>query len=114
MSFLKSWEETGGPLHGTLVQGPSTAQRQSAPVVRTRRLLARQNVAGRGLGVEMQFDTARVELTEHVCNALLDRRMIRAVAGDEFLDDGPQRHGRQLTVWDAHGISILCDRREAK
>jgi hypothetical protein len=86
----------------------------SAPVARIRRLPARQDVAGRGLGVEMQLDSARFELTEHVCNARLDRRMIRAVAGDEFLDDGPQRHGRQLTVGDAHANSVLCDRGKAK
>jgi hypothetical protein len=40
--------------------------------------------------------------------------MIRTIAGDEFLDNGPQRRGRQLTVGDAHAISVMCDRREAK
>jgi hypothetical protein len=59
------------------------------PVVRTRRLPARQDVAGRGLNVKMQLDSARFELMEHVCNALLDRRMIRTIASDEFLDNGP-------------------------
>jgi hypothetical protein len=33
--------------------------------------------------------------------------MVRAVAGDEFLDNGPQRRGRQKREGDAHGVSIL-------
>ena len=57
-------------------------------------LLHRQDVAGFGRAVEMQLDTAGVELTHHLLDALLDRRMVRAVASDEFLDNGPQRRGR--------------------
>jgi hypothetical protein len=41
----------------------------------------------------MQLDTASVELTQHRLDALFDQRMIRAVAGNEFLDNGPQRGG---------------------
>jgi hypothetical protein len=41
------------------------------------------------ISCSLQLDTARIELADHVCNVLLDRRMIRAVAGDEFLDNGP-------------------------
>jgi serine/threonine protein kinase len=32
--------------------------------------------------------------------------MIRAVEGDEFLDNGQQHRGRQLTVGDAHALSV--------
>ena len=63
-------------------------------IARRRILLHRQDVAGFSRAVEVQLDTARVELTHHLLDALLDRRMVRAVAGDEFLDNGPQRRGR--------------------
>jgi hypothetical protein len=32
--------------------------------------------------------------------------MVRAIAGDKFLDHGPQNDGRQSRVGDAHGDSI--------
>jgi hypothetical protein len=75
------------------------------PIARILSVPARQDVAGRGVGVEMQLDTARLELAHHVCNTLLDRRMIRAVAGDEFLDHSPQRRGRQLRVPQDHPLT---------
>lgn len=70
-------------------------------------LIHGQDSAGFGLAIEMQFDTARVELTHDGLDATLDRRMVRTVAGDEFLDNGPQRRGRQERRGDAHGVSIL-------
>jgi len=65
-----------------------------------------QDVACLGFVVEMQLDTASVELTQNLLDAPLDRRMIRAVARDKFFDNGPQRCGRQLRVWDAQGMSL--------
>ncbi len=97
--------------------GPRTDAYSSppiTPVVGCRSLLAGQDVAGRGLGVEMQLDTAPMELADHVCNALLDRRMIRAVAGDELLDNGPQHRRRQLSVGDAHAVIVLHGNPKAK
>ena len=38
----------------------------------------------------MQLDSASVELEQHLLDPRLDRRMVRAVTGDEFLDDGLQ------------------------
>lgn len=55
----------------------------------------------------MQLDTASVELTQYSLNAPLDRRVVRAVAGDEFLDNRPQCRGRKQRGRDAHGLSIL-------
>lgn len=77
------------------------------PAARRRILFHRQDVAGLGFAIEMQLDTASVELTQHRFNSPLDRRMVRAFAGDEFLDDGPQRRRGQLRVGDAHGVSVL-------
>jgi hypothetical protein len=76
-------------------------------MARRRLLIHGQDSAGFGLAIEMQFDTASVELTHDGLDAPLDRRMVRAVAGDEFLDNGPQRRGRQERGGDAHGVSIL-------
>lgn len=53
----------------------------------------RHDVAGPGFAVEIQFDTASVELIQHRLDPPLDQRMVRAVAGDKFLDNGPQRRG---------------------
>jgi hypothetical protein len=36
----------------------------------------------------MQFDTASVELAHYILDTPLDRRMVRTVAGDEFLNNG--------------------------
>jgi len=41
----------------------------------------------------MQFDTADIELMQHQLDALFDGRMVGAIAGDEFLDHGPQCAG---------------------
>jgi hypothetical protein len=65
------------------------------PIARRRISLHRQDVAGLGRTIEMQLDTASVELTQHHLDTPLDRRMVRAVAGDEFRDNGPQCRGRQ-------------------
>ena len=55
----------------------------------------------------MQFDAAGVELAHDGLDTPSDRRMVRAVAGDEFLDNGSQRRGRQYRVGDLHEASIL-------
>ena len=73
-------------------------------------LFHRTDVAGLRFTVEMQLDSASVELKQHLLDPSLDRRMVRAVAGDKFLDDGSQRCGRQLSVGDAHGVSVLGSR----
>ena len=60
------------------------------------------DVAGFGLGIEMQFDTTSIELTQYVLDSPLDRRIISAVASDEFLDNGTERGWGQFRVWDTH------------
>ena len=57
----------------------------------------------------MQFDSAGLKLTQHDFDPPLDRRVVRAVAGDKFLDNGPKRCERQLCVGDAHEVNILHD-----
>jgi len=63
--------------------------RLSIRITRRRLFLHRQDVAGFGLTVEMQLDKPSIELAHHSFDAPLDRRMVRAVAGDEFLDNRP-------------------------
>lgn len=67
----------------------------------------RQNVAGLGFLFEMQFDTADIELTKHELDALFDGGIVSAIAGDKFLDNGPQCCGRQLQMGDAHGVILM-------
>lgn len=55
----------------------------------------------------MQPDLASVQLMQNLLDASLDRRMVHAVPGDEFFDNGPQRPRRQLRVWNVHGVSLL-------
>lgn len=50
-------------------------------------------MTGLGLDIEMQFDPAGVELPQDRFDSLVDGRMVRAVAGDELVDDGSQRDG---------------------
>jgi hypothetical protein len=57
--------------------------------------LKRKNVAGLGFLFEMQFNTADIELMQHPFDALFDARVIGAVTGNEFLDDGPKCRRRQ-------------------
>ena len=66
-----------------------------------------QNVAGLGFLFKMQFDTADIKLTQHQLDALFDERIVGAIAGDKFLDNGSQCRGRQLPMGDAHGVSLL-------
>jgi hypothetical protein len=63
------------------------------PIARRRFVIPRQDVAGLGLAIEMQLGTAGVELTHYSLDPPLDERMVRAVAGDEFLDNGPEYRG---------------------
>jgi hypothetical protein len=66
----------------------------------------RHDVTGLGLVVEMQLDSASLKLLQHIFDARLDGRMVRAVASDELLDDGPKCRWRQSGVWDTHRISL--------
>jgi len=66
-----------------------------------------QNVASLGFVIEIQRNAPGVEMVKHRLDPSLDRRMVRTVAGDEFLDNGPQRHERQLRVGNAHWNSNL-------
>jgi hypothetical protein len=66
-----------------------------------------QNVAGLRFLFKMKLETPYLEFTQHQLDALSDKRMVGAVAGDKFLDDGPQCRGRQLAMRDAHEISLL-------
>jgi hypothetical protein len=65
--------------------------------------LNRHDVAALGFLIEMQRNAPGIEVTKHRLDTLLDRRMVRAVAGHEFLDNGPQCRGRQSCVRDVHG-----------
>jgi hypothetical protein len=65
------------------------------------------DIAGGGFLLEMQLGTANFELTEHLFDALSDRRMVGAVASDEFFDDRPQSSGRQQPVGNKHGTARL-------
>jgi hypothetical protein len=55
----------------------------------------------------MQFDPTSLKLSEHILDSPLDGRIVCAIASDEFLDNGPERRGRQIRVWDTHRISLL-------
>ncbi len=45
------------------------------------------NVTGLGLVIEMEFDTSSRQLLQHTLDTPLDRRMVGAVASDEFLNN---------------------------
>jgi hypothetical protein len=51
----------------------------------------------------MHLDATGCEMAQHSLNPPLDRRMVRTVACDEFLDNSPQRSGRKLRVRYEHG-----------
>ena len=72
--------------------------------------LHRQDIAGFGLAVEMQLDQTSVELPHDLRDSLLDRQMIRAVAGDELLDDGPAP--RATVAWQGCGMGLIYCRSE--
>ena len=65
----------------------------------------RHNVAGLRGVIKMQLDSADLKLPQHILDSTLDGRIVRAVASDEFLDDGMERSWRQFRVWDTHRIS---------
>ena len=56
------------------------------------------DVAGLGFIIEMHLDSTGFEMAQHRLDPPLDRRMVRAVAGDEFLDNGPQRQQAKVAV----------------
>jgi len=62
------------------------------------------NAARRGVAVVVQRERARLELTQDGVNSRLHRRIVRAVARNELLDDGPQRRGGQLSVRNLHRL----------
>jgi hypothetical protein len=57
--------------------------------------------------IEMQLGTTSLQLPQHTLDAPSDRRIVSAVASDKFLNDGSERNGRQLRVWDAHRTSLV-------
>lgn len=61
------------------------------------------DVAGLGFIIELHLDSTGFEMAQHSLDPPLDRRVVRTVARDEFLDNGPQRSGRKLRVRYAHG-----------
>ena len=54
----------------------------------------------------MQLDATGLKLPQHTPDALLDARMIRAIASNEFLNNGVERCWCELCVWDLHRISL--------
>ena len=60
------------------------------------------DVARLGSIIEMQLNAPSVEMPQDFLNASLDRSVDRAIAGDEVLDNGAQRCGREL-CGGAHG-----------
>ncbi len=70
------------------------------------------DVATFGLAIEMQLDSSSLKLPQHILDAPLDARIVRAIAGNEFLDDGPECRGRQFGVWDTHWLGVLHKVRE--
>jgi hypothetical protein len=69
--------------------------------------IQRQYVAGLGCLFKMQFETTDIELMQHHLDALFDGSLVGAIAGDEFLDNGPQCRGRQLQMRDAHRVNLV-------
>jgi hypothetical protein len=67
----------------------------------------RQYVARLGFVFKMQFDFADVKLKQHQFDALFDRRMVGAIAGDKFLNNGPECRRRQLQMGNAHRVIVL-------
>jgi len=57
------------------------------------RILHGKNVASLGSHVEMHDDLTEVELMEYLFDAPLNGGVVRAVARDEFFDDGAERGG---------------------
>jgi len=49
---------------------------------------------GFGLVIEMQLDPTSLKLPQHILDSPLDRRIVRAVASDEFLDNSLERRWR--------------------
>lgn len=64
------------------------------------------DLAGFGLVIEMQLDATSFKLPQHILNAPLDGRMVRAITGDKFLDYGSQRRRRKFSVWDTHRSTL--------
>lgn len=67
------------------------------------------DVAGLSFIIEMQLDSTSFEMAQHSFDPPLDRRMVCAVARDEFLDNGPQRGGRKLRVRYVHWEATVRD-----
>ena len=69
-------------------------------------LIHRQYVAGLGFLFKMQLDPADIELMQDPLDTLFDRRMVGAIAGDEFFDNSSQCRGRQLQMGNAHRVIV--------
>jgi hypothetical protein len=98
--------------HCRLVQRPSRTDHQSAPVIGCRSPLAGQDVADRSLGIELQFDTARVELTHYIFSTLLAEGGDKVFCGeiaDPRRGEDETRDGR-LFAWDIATGELLWQR----
>ena len=54
----------------------------------------------------MYLDLTGVKLTHDNLDSLLDERMVRTIASDEFFDNGPNRLWSQSVVWNQHCTSV--------
>ena len=99
-----------GPCRLESTQRPIRKCRSAVLLARALIVLHRHDVAGLGFIIEMHLDSTGFEVTQHDLDPPLDRSMVCAVAGDEFLDNGPQRSGRKLCVGDAHGKQLSAIR----
>jgi hypothetical protein len=64
------------------------------------------DVANFGRFVEMELGAAGFELTQNSAEARLDGRIVGAIAGYEFFDDGAERRGRQMCVENMHAFMV--------
>jgi hypothetical protein len=54
----------------------------------------------------MQLDSPGAELLQHQLDAPRHDGVVGAIASDKFLDNGPQRRGRQSSMGNLHGHSL--------
>jgi hypothetical protein len=62
---------------------------------RTIVVLDRDDIASSGLVIEVQLDATCAKLSHHTFDASFDRRIVRAVTSDKFLDNRPECRWRQ-------------------
>ncbi len=72
--------------------------------------LDRYDIAGLRHFIEIQFGPTNLKLPQDSRDSRFNRRMIRAVARDKFLDDSPQCSRGQSCMWNSHRVSLLHKR----